>query len=54
MNEKKESFKILELMKPGSKAESLKRTIPNFKNSKAKMSLKKIGRSRNQKGQKSY
>ena len=54
MDEKKDSSKLLELMKPTSKVETLKRTISNFKNSKAKMSLKKIGRSRNQKGQKSY
>jgi hypothetical protein len=54
MDEKKDTSKILELMKPNSKIEALKRIIPNFKNSKAKMSLKKIGRSRNQKGQKSY
>jgi hypothetical protein len=54
MDDKKDGSKLLELMKPTSKIETFKKTIPNFKNSKAKMSLKKIGRSRNQKGQKSY
>jgi hypothetical protein len=58
MDEKKEGSKILEFMKPNSKVEISKKPgekgFFGLKNSKAKTSVKKIGRSRNQKGQKSY
>lgn len=48
MDEKKDIFKNIEIIRSNSKIESLKRSLPNFKNSKAKTSLKEIGRSRNQ------
>ena len=54
MDIKKLDSKILELIKPASKAEILKKGIPSFKNAKSKTTMKKVARSRNQKGQKSY
>lgn len=54
MDEKKDGAKTLELMKPGSRHLVLKRTYSNLKNGKAKASMKKVGRSRNQKGHKNY
>lgn len=54
MDDKKEGTKILEIMKPNSKVEISKKGFFGLKNSKAKTFIKKIGRSRNQKGQKSY
>ena len=54
MDDKKADLKNNELIKPYSKSDAHKRNVPNFKNPKAKFSMKKVGRSRNQKGQKSY
>lgn len=54
MDEKKDGSKNNELMKLFSKADNLKKNISNFKNPRAKLSMKKVGRSRNQKGHKSY
>lgn len=54
MDEKKDSSKNSELIKLFSKADNLKKNISNFKNPRAKFSMKKVGRSRNQKGHKSY
>lgn len=53
MGEKKEDLKISELMKSGSKVE-VKKSFKNLKNFKAKTSIKKVGRSRTQKGHKNY
>lgn len=54
MEDKKDGPKILELMKSPSKLVALKRAYLNLKNCKAKTGLKKVGRSRNQKGHKNY
>ena len=54
MDEKKDGSKILELSRPNSKLDSLKRSFLNLKNGKVKASVKKVGRSRNQKGHKNY
>ncbi len=54
MDEKKEEAKSSELIKSFSKIDVHKKNIPNFKNPKAKFSMKKVGRSRNQKGHKNY
>jgi hypothetical protein len=54
MDEKKDGTKVLEFMKSNSKVEISKKVFSNLKNCKAKSSVKKIGRSRNQKGHKSY
>ena len=52
MDEKKEGLKNLEFMKLSSKAENLKKNFNSLKNNKAKSCMKKVGRSRNQKGHK--
>ena len=54
MDGKKPEPKILESMKPGSKQEILKRSFSNLKKGKAHTSIKKVGRSRTQKGHKNY
>lgn len=54
MDEKKESPKIFESIKSNSKLELQKKHASHLKAPKAKFSMKKVGRSRNQKGQKSY
>ncbi|MBC7540179.1 MAG: hypothetical protein H7281_15245 [Bacteriovorax sp.] len=54
MDDKKEGIKALEFMKQISKGEVLKKGFLNLKNCKAKTGLKKVGRSRNQKGHKNY
>ena len=54
MDDKKDSSKTLELLKTNSKSDIQKRNFPNFKTPKSKFSMKKVGRSRTQKGQKSY
>ena len=54
MDEKKDGSKILELSKLNSRPDSLKRSFLNLKNGKAKTSVKKVGRSRTQKGNKNY
>jgi hypothetical protein len=54
MSEKKDETKIIELMKPSSKVESLKKSFSNLRKFNAKSSVKKVGRSRNQKGHKNY
>ena len=52
--DKKDAPKKLELIKPNSKAETQKKFLPSLKNCKAKTSIKKVGRSRTQKGHKNY
>ena len=54
MDEKKDGSKNLELSKPHSRPDSFKRSFVNLKNGKAKTSVKKVGRSRTQKGHKNY
>lgn len=54
MDEKKDGSKNNEFIKLYSKADNLKRNISTLKNPRAKFSMKKVGRSRNQKGHKSY
>jgi hypothetical protein len=54
MDEKKEGLKNIELIKPYSNTDAHKRNISNSKIPKAKFSMKKVGRSRNQKGHKNY
>ena len=54
MDEKKEVLKNLDFMKLASKSENAKKSFINLKNNKAKSCMKKVGRSRNQKGHKNY
>lgn len=55
MNEKKQESRILERSKSTNIAESSKKqSFFSLKNLKAKSSLKKVGRSRTQKGHKNY
>lgn len=54
MDEKKENLKNIKLIKSYSESDLHKRNAPHLKNPKTKFSMKKVGRSRNQKGQKSY
>lgn len=54
MVDKKDDSKLKELIKPGIKASGLNKSISNLKNFKAKLSNKKVGRSRTQKGHKNY
>lgn len=54
MDDKKEVLKNLSIAKPFSKSDVHKRNEASFKNSKPKTSMKKIARSRNQKGHKNY
>lgn len=54
MVEKKDDSKLKELIKPGFKTEVIKKSISNLKNFKAKLTNKKVGRSRTQKGHKNF
>lgn len=55
MDEKKQDSRILERSKSSASAESSKKqSFFSLKNLKAKTSLKKVGRSRTQKGHKNY
>ncbi len=54
MEEKKDGTKNLVLFKANNKSLAFKRSFLNFKNAKAKSSVKKVGRSRTQKGHKNY
>lgn len=54
MDEKKDAPKTIDIMKSSSKFEHFKKGQMNAKNCKAKTGMKKVGRSRNQKGHKNY
>jgi hypothetical protein len=54
MDEKKDGTKTLELLKTNNKNLAFKKSFLNFKNAKAKSSVKKVGRSRTQKGHKNF
>lgn len=54
MDDKKEVLKNSSIVKPFTKSDIHKRNETSFKNSKPKSSMKKIARSRNQKGHKNY
>lgn len=54
MEENKELIKILEMQKSIKKPNTFQRPISSIKNTKAKTGLKKVGRSRTQKGHKNF
>ena len=54
MDEKKELLKSSSIVKTFSKSEIIKRNEVNFKYNRPKTSMKKVARSRNQKGHKNY